>query len=84
MDIKLIRSHFPILSQKVHNRPLVYLDNAATTQKPLKVIETIERVYKTINSNVHRGVHHLSDVCTDEHEQARMKVQQFIHARTFP
>jgi cysteine desulfurase / selenocysteine lyase len=80
MDIELIRSHFPILSQKVHNRPLVYLDNAATTQKPLKVIETIERVYKTINSNVHRGVHHLSDVCTDEHEQARMKVQQFIHA----
>lgn len=81
MDIELIRSHFPILSQKVHNRPLVYLDNAATTQKPLKVIETIERVYKTINSNVHRGVHHLSDVCTDEHEQARIKVQQFIHAR---
>lgn len=81
MDIELIRSHFPILSQKVHNRPLVYLDNAATTQKPLKVIETIERVYKTINSNVHRGVHHLSDVCTDEHEQARIKVQQFINAR---
>jgi cysteine desulfurase / selenocysteine lyase len=80
MDIELIRSHFPILSQEVHNRPLVYLDNAATTQKPLKVIETIDRVYKTINSNVHRGVHHLSDVCTDEHEQARMKVQQFIHA----
>ena len=80
MDIELIRHHFPILSQKVHNRPLVYLDNAATTQKPLKVIETIERVYKTINSNVHRGVHHLSDVCTDEHEQARIKVQQFINA----
>lgn len=81
MDIELIRSHFPILNQKVHNRPLVYLDNAATTQKPLRVIETIERIYKTINSNVHRGVHHLSDVCTDEHEQARIKVQQFINAR---
>lgn len=81
IDITSIRSHFPILSRKVHNRPLVYLDNAATTQKPLKVIETIERVYKTINSNVHRGVHHLSDICTDEHEQARMKVQNFIHAQ---
>ncbi len=80
MDIELIRSHFPILGRKVYNKPLVYLDNAATTQKPLRVIETIERVHKTINSNVHRGVHHLSDVCTDEHEQARFKVQRFINA----
>lgn len=81
MDIELIRSHFPILNQTVHNRPLVYFDNAATTQKPLRVIETIERVYKTINSNVHRGVHHLSDLCTDAHEQARIKIQKFINAR---
>lgn len=80
MDITKIRSHFPILGRKVHNRALVYLDNAATTQKPLKVIETIERVYKNLNSNVHRGVHHLSDLCTDEHEQARSKVQKFINA----
>jgi cysteine desulfurase / selenocysteine lyase len=80
MDIKAIREQFPILNQQVHNKPLVYLDNAATTQKPLAVIETIERVYKTINSNVHRGVHHLSDLCTDEHEQARRKVQGFINA----
>ena len=80
MDIKAIREQFPILTQQVHNKPLVYLDNAATTQKPLAVIETIGRVYRTINSNVHRGVHHLSDVCTDEHEQARRKVQGFINA----
>lgn len=80
MDISSIRSHFPILGRNVHNRPLVYMDNAATTQKPLRVIETVERVYKTLNSNVHRGVHHLSDLCTDEHEQARHKVQEFIHA----
>ena len=75
-----IRKEFPILGQKVHGKPLVYLDNAATTQKPQYVIDAISEVYCTINANVHRGVHHLSQVATEAMEQARTKVKEFIGA----
>ena len=75
-----IRKEFPILGQKVHGTPLVYLDNAATTQKPQCVIDAISEVYCTINANVHRGVHHLSQVATEAMEQARTKVKEFIGA----
>lgn len=71
---------FPILEQQVYNKPLVYLDNAATTQKPQVVIEAMKRYYETINSNIHRGVHALSQKATEEFEVARRSVQQFIHA----
>lgn len=79
-DIQEIRKEFPILSQKVYGKPLIYLDNAATTQKPQCVIESITNAYCTINANVHRGVHHLSQVATEEFEGARRIVQQFISA----
>jgi cysteine desulfurase/selenocysteine lyase len=80
IDIKSIRKNFPILSQEVYGKPLVYLDNAATTQKPLEVLQKIEEVYSTINANIHRGVHHLSQLATESHEDARKTVQEFIHA----
>ena len=74
------RNDFPILNQNVYNKPLVYFDNAATTQKPLPVIEALSDYYKSINSNIHRGVHFLSQKATEEFEVARKAVQQFIHA----
>lgn len=74
------RDDFPILNQQVYNRPLVYLDNAATTQKPLCVTNAIVEAYNTWNANIHRGVHHLSQVATSKHEQARQQVADFIHA----
>ena len=76
------REDFPILSQQVHNRALVYLDNAATTQKPQAVIDAIAEAYGHWNANVHRGVHHLSQVATKKHEEAREKVAQLIHAQS--
>ncbi len=79
-NIKDIRQEFPVLEQTVYGRPLVYLDNAATTQKPLQVIEAIRGYYSTVNSNVHRGVHYLSQEATSEFEDARRTVQHFIHA----
>lgn len=75
-----IRNEFPILKQKIYGKELIYLDNAATTQKPKCVIEAISNVYCTINSNVHRGVHHLSQVATEKLEEAREKVRAFINA----
>src|SRR4051794_31134628 len=82
LDIDRIRRDFPILTQPVRGgRPLVYLDNAATTQKPQQVIDRIVRYYSEENSNVHRGVHYLSEVATVEYENARGLVQRFIHAR---
>lgn len=81
LDIKKIRAQFPILKTKVYGNDLVYLDNAATTQKPTKVIEAIEKYYKTLNANVHRGVHFLSQKATDEYEGARAKVAKFINAK---
>ena len=81
-DIKQIRNDFPILQREVYNRPLVYLDNAATTQKPLCVLDAMREEYLNVNANVHRGVHYLSQQATDLHEAAREKVRQFIHARS--
>jgi cysteine desulfurase/selenocysteine lyase len=78
--IENIRKDFPILSQQVYGRPLVYFDNAATTQKPLVVLQTLEEYYREYNSNVHRGVHFLSQKATDRQEAARHTVAQFIHA----
>lgn len=78
----MIREDFPILSERVNNRPLVYLDNAATTQKPQCVIDAIAEAYGKWNANVHRGVHHLSQVATQKHEQARKIVASFIHAHS--
>ena len=79
-NIESIRADFPILTQTVHNRPLVYLDNAATTQKPWSVIKKIEEGYTQQNANVHRGVHFLSQMATEAHEAARVTVQQFLGA----
>ncbi len=80
MDISTIRKDFPILSRTVYGRPLVYLDNAATTQKPLCVLDAMREEYLNVNANVHRGVHYLSQQATDLHEAARETVRQFIHA----
>ena len=74
------REDFPILKEKVHGRDLVYLDNAATSQKPQRVLDAIIEAYSTWNSNIHRGVHHLSQVATMKHEEARKKVAEFIGA----
>ena len=79
-NIESIRADYPILTQRVHNRPLVYLDNAATTQKPWSVIQKIEEGYTKQNANVHRGVHFLSQMATEAHEAARATVQQFLGA----
>ena len=75
------RESFPILKRQVHDKPLVYLDNAATTQKPEAVLRAVEEYYRETNSNVHRGVHHLSQLATEAYEQARKTVQQFLNAR---
>ena len=80
LDLPAIRAQFPILADSVHGRPLVYLDNAATTQKPRAVIDAMTRYYEHTNANVHRGVHTLSQRATTEFEAARRKVQHFIHA----
>ncbi len=80
MDLTQIRKDFPILSRQIHGKPLVYLDNGATTQKPRCVIDKITEMYTTTNANVHRGVHFLSQAATDEHEASRRVVQQFINA----
>ena len=79
-DILNIRKEFPILEQQVHGKPLIYLDNAATTQKPRCVIDAISEAYTTINANVHRGVHYLSQKATEQFEEAREKVRSFINA----
>ncbi len=80
-DVEKIRKEFPALHQKVHGKPLVYLDNAATTQKPKVVIDTLIRYYGQQNANIHRGVYYLSEKSTDAYESARVKVQKFLNAR---
>lgn len=80
-DIQEIRSQFSILDQKVNGKPLVYLDNAATSQKPDSVLTTWERYYKEINANVHRGIHTLSQLATEEMERSRRKIQNFINTK---
>ena len=78
--IRDIRAEFPILSTKVYGKELIYLDNGATTQKPRRVVEKIESGYYTTNSNIHRGVHFLSQRATEAHEHARERVRQFLNA----
>jgi cysteine desulfurase / selenocysteine lyase len=79
-DVETIRKDFPALHQEVYGRPLVYMDNAATSQKPNSVIDAISNYYLTINSNVHRGVHYLSQQATDAFENARIQIQKYINA----
>ncbi|WP_075601870.1 aminotransferase class V-fold PLP-dependent enzyme [Saccharicrinis aurantiacus] len=80
INIEEVRKQFPILETQVYNKPLVYFDSAATTHKPQRVIDKIDEVYKTLNSNIHRGVHYLSNQATLAYEEARNKVQGFINA----
>ena len=81
LDIQKIRADFPILSQKVNGRPLVYFDNGATSQKPKVVIDAISKYYEEYNANIHRGVHTLSQLATDAYEVSRKKIQDHIHAK---
>lgn len=81
INIQNIRSQFPILHQEINGKPLVYLDNAATSQKPISVIEAWSKYYETINANVHRGIHTLSQLSTEEMELSRQKIARFINAR---
>ena len=79
-NINKVREDFPILAREVYGKSLVYLDNAATTQKPLCVLDAMRDEYLNVNANVHRGVHYLSQQATDLHEAAREKVRQFTNA----
>ncbi|WP_370098820.1 aminotransferase class V-fold PLP-dependent enzyme, partial [Xanthomarina gelatinilytica] len=79
--IKEIRKDFPILSRKVHGKPLVYLDNGATSQTPIQVIDVIVDYYTNYNANIHRGVHTLSQEATDKYEEARHKIQNHFNAK---
>jgi cysteine desulfurase/selenocysteine lyase len=82
LDVGKIRADFPILRQKVHGKPLVYLDNGATSQKPQIVIDTLNRYYSEENSNIHRGVHFLSERATEAYETARRKIRSFLNAKS--
>ncbi|HDZ16219.1 MAG TPA: cysteine desulfurase [Methylophaga aminisulfidivorans] len=82
IDVAAIRRDFPVLHQEVNGHPLVYLDNAASSQKPVQVIEAIDHYYRMDNANVHRGVHRLSQRATDAYEGARSKVRQFVNAKS--
>ncbi len=81
INLPKIRAQFPVLNREIHGKPLIYLDNAATSQKPLSVIEVESNYYKELNANVHRGIHTLSQLATDEMESSRKKVQKFINAK---
>ena len=81
LDLQKIRADFPILSQKVNGKPLVYFDNGATSQKPQVVIDAIAKYYQEINANIHRGVHTLSQLATDAYELSRGKMQHHINAK---
>jgi len=81
IDIQKIRADFPILNQKINGKQLVYFDNAATNQKPKVVIDSLVNYYTTLNSNIHRGVHTLSQKATEEYEQARIKIQTHFNAK---
>src|SRR5438132_2844260 len=80
LDVSEIRKDFPILKEKIHGKPLVYFDNGATSQKPRAVIDALDRYYRAENSNIHRGVHALSERATAAYEAAREKVRHFINA----
>lgn len=79
-DVEKLRADFPVLQQRVHGKPLVYLDNAATTQKPRAVIDSVDRYYSLENANIHRGIHYLSEKATQAYEGARDKIRRFINA----
>ena len=79
-DVELIRADFPILFREVHGRPLVYLDNGASAQKPRSVLEAMDHAYRFEYANVHRGLHHLSNVATERYEAARETVRRFLDA----
>ena len=81
-DIEKVREDFPILKRKINGKPIVYLDNAATSQKPRQVIETVERYYEEYNANIHRGIYSISEEATTAHENARAKVARFINAQS--
>ena len=81
LNIQKIRQDFPILSREINGHPLVYFDNGATSQKPQMVIDTINKYYTYENSNIHRGVHHLSEDATIAYENARKRVQHFVNAK---
>ncbi len=81
-DVEKIRKDFPILGQTVHGKALCYFDNAATTQKPKAVIDTLNNYYLSMNSNVHRGIHYLSELATKQYDAARVKIQNFINAKS--
>lgn len=81
LDLQYIRNQFPILNQQVNGKPLVYLDNAATSQKPISVLDSWQKYYTEINANVHRGIHTLSQLATEEMELSRRKIQKFINAK---
>ena len=83
-DVEAVRKDFPILARQVHGKPLVYLDNAATTQKPRQVIDALVRYYETYNANIHRGLHTLAEEATDAYEGARAKVARFIKSSYGP
>ena len=83
LKIEDIRKDFPILEEKVYGKPLIYFDNAATTQKPRCVIDTIYTYYTKYNANIHRGVHYLSEKLTADYEAAREKVKNFIYANKY-
>ncbi|MCK5464257.1 MAG: aminotransferase class V-fold PLP-dependent enzyme, partial [Bacteroidales bacterium] len=80
LDVEKIRQDFPILSRKVHDRPMVYFDNGATTQKPRVVIDSVRKYYEEQNASIHRGIHFLSDRSTETYEKARETVRRFIKA----
>ncbi len=82
LDIERVREDFPILKRKINGKPIVYLDNAATSQKPRQVIETVERYYEEYNANIHRGIYSISEEATTAHENARGKVARFINAQS--
>ena len=82
LDVAAIRREFPVLSTRVHGKPLCYLDNAASSQRPQCVIDAVSRYYETTHANVHRGVHALSQQATDLFEGAREKLRRFVNARS--
>ena len=81
-DVGRVRADFPILQKKIHGKPLVYFDTAASAQRPLAVIEATDRFYREFNANIHRGVHTLSQEATEAYEGARQRVARFINAPT--
>src|SRR2546430_99983 len=81
-NVEKVRKEFPILERIIKGKPFIYLDNAATAQKPRQIIETLDRFYKEYNANIHRGIYKVSEEATAAHEEARAKVARFINARS--